>query len=123
MASVNVAEENLAELIEQTAEAAKAFISGDMRRYFSLIRHDEDSVLMAPFGGEPRRGTDTSPERLEELERYFRNGEAELEIVQTYTSGDMAVLVAIERQHGQIGGLPDQDLSLRVTLVFRHDGS
>jgi ketosteroid isomerase-like protein len=29
------------------------------------------------------------------------------------------VLVVIERQHGEVGGLPDQDLSLRVTLVFR----
>jgi ketosteroid isomerase-like protein len=33
------------------------------------------------------------------------------------------VLVVIERQHGEVGGLPDQDLSLRVTLVFRRDGS
>jgi ketosteroid isomerase-like protein len=29
------------------------------------------------------------------------------------------VLVAIVRQHGEVGGLPDQDWSLRVTLVFR----
>jgi len=35
----------------------------------------------------------------------------------------MAVLVAIERQHGEVGGMPDQDWSLRVTLVFRHEGS
>jgi ketosteroid isomerase-like protein len=31
------------------------------------------------------------------------------------------VLVAIERQHGEVGGLPDQDWSLRVTLVFRRE--
>ena len=29
----------------------------------------------------------------------------------------------IERQHGQVGGLPDQDLSLRVTQVYRRDGA
>jgi ketosteroid isomerase-like protein len=29
----------------------------------------------------------------------------------------------IERQHGQVGGLPSQDWSLRVTLVFRREGS
>jgi ketosteroid isomerase-like protein len=34
----------------------------------------------------------------------------------------MVVLVAIERQHGEVGGLPDQDWSLRVTLVFRREG-
>jgi ketosteroid isomerase-like protein len=33
------------------------------------------------------------------------------------------VLVAIERQRGRVGGLPEQDWSLRVTLVFRLDGS
>jgi hypothetical protein len=25
-------------------------------------------------------------------------------------------------QHGEVGGLPDQDWSLRVTLVFRREG-
>ena len=57
------------------------------------------------------------------MERSFRTGEAELEVVQSYASGDMVVLVAIERQHGEVGGMPDQDCSLRVTLVFRRDGS
>ena len=52
----------------------------------------------------------------------FRGGEADLELVQSHASGDMAVLVAIERQHGEVGGMPDQDWSLRVTLVFRREG-
>jgi ketosteroid isomerase-like protein len=123
MAHENVTDEELAELIQRTAEAAKAYIRGDMSTYFTLIRHGEDHTLMSPFGGEPTRGVDTSPERLEALESYFQNGKAELEVVQTYTSGDMVVLVVIERQHGEVGGLPDQDWSLRVTLVFRRDGS
>jgi ketosteroid isomerase-like protein len=78
---------------------------------------------MAPSGGEPRRGFDASDQALEALARYFRGGEAELQVFQSYASGDMVVLVVIERQHGEVGGLPDQDLSLRVTLVFRRDGS
>jgi ketosteroid isomerase-like protein len=121
MAPGPVTDNDVAELIERVTEAAKAYIRGDMRTYFTLIRHEDDYVLMSPFGGEPRRGADTSPESLQALERYFRNGEAELEVVQTYASGDMVVLVAIERQHGEVGGLPDQDWSLRVTLVFRRD--
>jgi ketosteroid isomerase-like protein len=123
MTREDITEEDVAQLIERTAEAAKAYIRGDMRTYFTLIRHEDDYVLMSPFGGEPRRGSDTSPETLEALSRYFRGGEAELEVVQTYASGDMVVLVAIERQHGEVGGLPDQDWSLRVTLVFRRDES
>jgi hypothetical protein len=31
----------------------------------------------------------------------------------------MVVLVIIERQHAEVGGLPDQEWSLRVTQVFR----
>ena len=78
---------------------------------------------MSPFGGEPTRGFDASSEHVEALEQYFQGGEAELELVQSYASGDIVVLAVIERQHGKVGGLPDQAWSLRVTLVFRHDGS
>jgi ketosteroid isomerase-like protein len=123
MSQQSVTEEELAELIQRTTEAAKAYIRGDMRTYFALMRHGDDYTLMSPFGGEPERGFDTSPDRLEALERFFQGGEAELEVVETYASGDLVVLVAIERQHGEVGGLPDQDWSLRVTWVFRRDGS
>ncbi len=84
MAHENVTNEELAALIQRTAEATKAYIRGDMRTYFTLIRHGDDYTLMSPFGGEPTRGSDTSPERLAVLERYFRNGEAELDVVQIY---------------------------------------
>ncbi len=123
MAHGNVTDEELAELVRRTAEAASAFISGDLRRYLALITHADDYTLMAPFGGEPTHGFDASSERLEAMEQYFQAGEADLELVQSYTSGDIAVLVAIERQHGEVGGMPDQDWSLRVTLVYRRDGS
>jgi ketosteroid isomerase-like protein len=119
----NVTDEELAELIRRTAEAASAFICGDMRRYLALITHADDYTLMAPFGGEPTRGFDASSERLQAMERYFQAGEADMELVQSYTSGDIVVLVVIEWQHGQVGGLPDQDWSLRVTLVYRREGS
>jgi hypothetical protein len=39
------------------------------------------------------------------------------------SGADTVVLVMIERQHGQVGGLPDQDWPLRVTQVYRRDGS
>jgi len=123
MAQSNVTEEELAALIQRTTDAAKAYIRGDMRTYFTLIQAGDDYTLMSPFGGEPERGFDTSPERLEALERFFRGGEAELEIVETYTAGDLVVLVATERQRGEVGGLPEQDWSLRVTWVFRREGA
>jgi len=56
---------------------------------------------------------------LDGLARFFRGGEATVDVVETNTSGDLAVLVVIERQHGTVGDLLEQDWSLRVTWVFR----
>jgi ketosteroid isomerase-like protein len=123
MTQGNVTDGEVADLIRRTAEAASALIRGDIRTYLTHIRHADDYTLMAPSGGEPRRGFDASDQALEAMERYFQGGgEAELEVFQSYASGDMVVLVAIERQHGEVGGLPEQDWSLRVTLVFRREG-
>lgn len=118
----NFRDEELAELIQHTAKAASAFIRGDIRTYLTFIQHADDYTLMAPFGGEARHGFDESDEYREGLERFFQGGEAQLEVVQTYTSGNLAVLVLIERQHGLVGGLPEQEWTLRVTLVFRREG-
>ena len=115
MAHENVTDEELGELIRRTAEAVSALIRGDIRTYATLIPHAEDFTLMDSFGGEPTCGFNPSSEHLEALERFFEGGEAELEVVESYTSGDLVVLVVIERQHGRVGGLADQDLSLRVT--------
>ena len=93
-----------------------------MDRWSKMIRLSDDFTLMQPFGGEASRGFDSSPERLAQLARYFRNGDATLEVTQTYASQDIVVLVMIERQHGEVGGLPNQEWSLRVTQVYRrHD--
>jgi ketosteroid isomerase-like protein len=118
-----ITKQDMDDLVAQIAEAASAFIRGDMRKYVALVGHADDYTLMAPSGGEPRRGFDGSGEALDALAQFFRGGEAELDVSQTYASGDIAVLVAIERQHGEVGGLPDQDWSLRVTLVFRRESS
>jgi ketosteroid isomerase-like protein len=55
--------------------------------------------------------------------RFFRNGTFEQELVQSYGSADMVVLALIERQRVEVGGLPAQDWALRVTLVYRREGT
>jgi ketosteroid isomerase-like protein len=107
-------------LIRRVTEAAEALIRGDARRYAELIEHADDYTLMSPYGGEVVRGFDESDEALDALNDFFQGGEVTaVEVVETYISDELAVLVVIERQHGTIGGLPDQDWSLRVTWVFR----
>jgi ketosteroid isomerase-like protein len=74
------------------------------------------------LGGAPARFEDRT-ESVKASADYFKEGDAKLELVQAHTWGDTVVLAMFERQHGQVGGLPDQDWSLRVTQVYRRDGS
>jgi ketosteroid isomerase-like protein len=59
---------------------------------------------------------------IKETSRFFVSGEARLDVAESYVSGNLAVLVAVERQPGVVGKSDDQDWSLRVTLVFRRIG-
>jgi ketosteroid isomerase-like protein len=113
-----------AELVRRSQEAVRAFMRGDVPAYLSFIDVADDFTLMQPFGGEVTRGFNRSPEWAQGIADYFKDGEADVELVQSYASGDkpgdIAVLVTIEHQHAKVGGLPDQQWPLRVTLVFRH---
>jgi ketosteroid isomerase-like protein len=86
------------------------------------VRDVAFSMLSAPLlRFEPGYGFDASQDAVEQLSRFFAGGEAHVDVVQSYVSGDFVVLVLIERQHGKVGGLPDQDWSLRVTMLFRRE--
>jgi len=120
----NLMEENVvAALIRKAEMKNAAFIRGDMAAWSMLVRIAPDFTLMQPFGGPTSFGFDARPEHLAELSRFFKNGEATLEVVQTYASDELIVLVMIERQRIEVGGLPAQDWSLRVTEVYRRHGS
>jgi hypothetical protein len=98
-------EEELADLVRRVTEAARALIRGDAEGDLARIRHADDYTLMSPYGGDVARGFDESPQALEAFSRFFRGGEAEVEVVETYASGDLAVLAVIERQRGVVGDL------------------
>ena len=115
--------DEVAELVKRAAEKNAAFMRGDMDRWSGLAHIAPDFTLMQPFGGPASHGFDASPERLAELARFFKNGETRLEVAQTYASDGLVVLVMIERQRAEVGGLPNQDWSLRVTEVYRKYGS
>ena len=98
---------HVATLIQRTAEANSALIRGDVDRYLALIEHAEDYTLMAPFGGAPTRGFDTSSEYRATMARFFKSGTFGQEVVATYDSGDLIVLVTIEWVRAEVGGLPE----------------
>jgi ketosteroid isomerase-like protein len=121
MAAETISDEELAELVRRTEEATAAFMRGDMERYLALTPHARGFTLMNPFGGPPARYEDRT-ESLRAAAGYFKAGDAKLEVAEAHVWDDTVVLVMIERQHGEVGGLPDQDWPLRVTQVYRRDG-
>jgi ketosteroid isomerase-like protein len=112
----------IADLVRRATEGNDAFMNGDMNRWLSLTPHSPDFSLISPFGGWTAVGFDASPERLASMARYFTSATTSLEVIATHGTADMVVLAVVERQHGVVGGLPPQDWSLRVTLVYRRDG-
>jgi hypothetical protein len=122
MAKGTISDDELAELVRRTEDATTAFMRGDMDRYIALTPHARGFTLMNPFGGPPKRYEDRT-ESLREAADYFKGGEAKLEVSEAHVWDDTLVLVMIERQHGEVGGLPDQDWPLRVTQIYRRDGS
>jgi ketosteroid isomerase-like protein len=109
-------------LIELSRESNAALMRGDAAHYGALVRHAEDFTLMSPFGGKPSHGAPNSA-RMQEIGKFFKNGSFEQEVVHSYASPDMIVLAIIERTRVEAGGLPAQDWALRVTLVYRREGS
>lgn len=55
--------------------------------------------------------------------RRARPSAFDMEVVQTWATADMVALATIERTNVEVGGLPAQDWALRVTLVYRREGS
>jgi ketosteroid isomerase-like protein len=118
----HITADDLADLVRRMDQAAQAYIRGDLRGYVACFGHADDYTLMPPYGGPTHRGFELTEENVEETRRFFASGESAFDVQESYASGDLAVLVGVERQHGVVGGFPDQDWSLRVTLVFRRGG-
>jgi len=114
----------VAELARRSEEANDALMQGDIDRYRALVPLADDFTLMSPFGGTPSRSARLTDEQWAAIGRFFRNGMLKQELVEAYGSADMIVLAVMEHaQHVEVGGLPAQDWLLRVTLVYRRDGS
>ena len=122
MAQPRTTSQAVEDLLRLSAEANTVLLNGDAQRYLDMMALAGDFTLMSPFGGAPSLGFDATEERVAALARFFRFGSATQEVVRTYATEDMVVLALIERQRAAIADLPEQDWSLRVTLVFRRDG-
>ena len=117
----DIADDELAGFVRRIEEATTAFLRGDMEGYLALTPHAAGFTLFNPFGGEATRYDDRR-ESLRAAAAFFEDGEARVELVEAHASGDLLVLVMIERQRARVGGLAGQDWSLRVTQVYHREG-
>jgi ketosteroid isomerase-like protein len=124
-APVQAASTDPVQSLQQTYAAANAaLLRGDVAEWASKVPLSKDFVLFSPFGGTPSRYADYTPARIERMGRFFKNGrDHRQEIVETFATRDMIVLATIERDHVEVGGLPGQNWALRVTSVFKREGS
>ena len=116
------ADDTVAALIAQSGEGNAALMRGDVDHWRAMVPLSDDFTLMSPFGGAPSRAADITDETMEAMRHFFRNGRFVQEVVATYASPGMIVLVLIERAQVEVGGLPAQEWPLRVTLVYRRVG-
>jgi ketosteroid isomerase-like protein len=110
------------DLLDRAETANAALMRGDVEQWQALLPRTRDFTLMSPFGGTPTHEPQLTAEAVHAMSRFFRNGTLTQEVVQTYASAEMVVLVVIERTHVEVGSLPVQDWALRVTQVFCRDG-
>ena len=59
---------------------------------------------------------------MQTMGQFFRHGVFDQELIEAYSTDDLVVLVLVERQSVEVGGLPMQEWPLRVTLVYRRKG-
>ena len=109
-------------ILASTEKIANAWMQGDWDGgYGATITTREDATIYGPFGGAAIKGARAWAEGAKMGIKQFRNGRSKVQLVQSYASGDLVVLVLFEDQAGEVGGVPDQPWSLRVTLVYRRE--
>jgi ketosteroid isomerase-like protein len=114
-------EEELREILAETEAASNAWMQGEWERGFgALVTERDDACILGPFGGSALEGRAWN-EAAKRGVKQFANGQAKLELVQSYAADDLLVLVLHEEQQGDLAGIENQPWSLRVTQVYRRE--
>jgi len=90
----------------------------------SPIGQAGDATIFGPFGGIAPPGVPPviQVEAQRAIAQRFKGGEGSTEVVRTIVTGDLAVLVVIDRSHVTFDGHAErQPWALRITDVFRRE--
>jgi len=119
----SMTDEELNAVLAMTEAAGNAWMRGDFDGgYGALLTEADDASIYGPFGGPAVNSTRMWNDVGRAGVKQFRNGHAQIQLVRSYMAGDLLVLVLLEEQSGEVGGVADQPWSLRVTQVYRREG-
>lgn len=115
-------DEELKGILAMTEAAGNAWMCGDFDGgYGALLTEKDDASIFGPFGGPAANSTRMWTDGARIGVKQFRDGHAKARLIRSYASGDLLVLVLIEEQSGEVGGVADQPWSLRITQVYRRE--
>ena len=109
--------------IEESHAALDAILKGDKSGYQSLFSERDDVTLGNPFGPFARGRKSVEATLAGAASHYRDGGMTDADLVATYTSDDLAVVVENERGKAKVGGAQELvPIAVRVTSVFRLEG-
>jgi hypothetical protein len=114
-----VTDGDLEELLTMLDRGRQSWIDGGLDAgQDGKVAQDDDMTIFGPFGGEAGRGPGLG-ERQKQAASLFHGGSGACEVVKTIVSGDVVVLVLIERNEAVVTGSEHpQPWVLRTTQVF-----
>ena len=109
--------------IEESHAALDKILKGDQSGYAALFSERDDVTLGNPFGPFAR-GRKSVEETLAGAASHYRDGEmTDVDLIATYASNDLAVVVEVERGKAKVGGAQAlAPVAVRVSSVFRLEG-
>jgi hypothetical protein len=114
------------QLLTQGEDASRRWMNGDSTGYANLMAHTDRFTIFGPLGGPSPIGWSEGFARAQAAgARQFRGGiSSTVELVQSYVSDSLIVVVKIERNRVRIAGREQpEEWVERSTEVYMHQGS
>jgi hypothetical protein len=111
-------------LLAQAVAGQQEWQSGSSQLAAQHMAHTPTFTIFGPFGGPSPAGWSEELARVQAATaRQFQGGTTDIELVQSYVSDDLIVLVTIERNQVRFAGQEGlRRWDLRVTQVCQRDG-
>jgi hypothetical protein len=114
------------QLLRQGEDASRRWMNGDSTGYANLMAHTDRFTIFGPLGGSSPIGWSEGFARAQAAGARQFEGDisATVELIQSYVSDSLIVLVKIERSKVRLAGRePPQEWVERSTEVYMRQGS